>query len=96
MLDGLRHLHHPLRAASAIGYIEPALGLLQQIQQTGDIFFPTQWLAAMLGGHRSAEAAAHVRRFLERLPASYPDHLRRMILTSADTLFRVSGRAPGR
>jgi aminopeptidase N len=96
VLDGMRHLHHPLRAPSAIRYIEAGLGLLQQIQQTGDLFFPMQWLAAMLGGHRSAEASVIVRRFLERVPASYPDHLRRMVVTSADSLFRVSGRSSAR
>ena len=93
VLDGMRQLHHPLRAASAIRYIEPALGLLQQIQQTGDLFFPMQWLAAMLGGHRSPEAAGIVRRYLDQVPRSYPDYLRRLIVTSADSLFRVSGRS---
>jgi aminopeptidase N len=91
VLDGMRQLHHPLRAASAIRYIDPGLGLLQQIQETGDIFFPMQWLAAMLGGHRSPEAAAIVRRFLDRVPPSYPGSLRRMIVISADSLFRASG-----
>jgi len=38
---------------------------MEEIQATGDIFFPRQWIGATLGGHRSAEAAAIVRRFLE-------------------------------
>jgi aminopeptidase N len=90
VLDGLRHLHHPLRAASAVKYIDPSLKLLQEIQQTGDIFFPTRWMVATLGGHRSPEAAAIVRAFLDRAPDSYPDRLRRIILSSADDLFRAS------
>ena len=91
VLEGLRHLHHPLRGASAIRYIDPALTILQEIQQTGDIFFPTRWLDATLGRQSSPEAAAVVRAFLDRVPRSYPDHLRRIILSSADGLFRASG-----
>jgi aminopeptidase N len=90
VLDGLRYLHHPLRAASAVKYIDPGLTLLQEIQQTGDIFFPTRWMDATLGGHRSSDAAAIVRDFLDRAPRSYPDCLRRIILASADPLFRAS------
>ena len=84
VLDGLRYLHHPLRAASAVKYIDPSLKLLQEIQQTGDIFFPMRWMDATLGGHRSPEAAAIVRDFVDRAPRSYPDRLRRIILSSAD------------
>jgi len=91
VLDALRLLHHPLRAASAVKYIDPSLTLLQEIQQTGDIFFPTRWMDATLGGHRSPDAAAIVRDFLDRAPRSYPDCLRRIILASADHLFRAAG-----
>jgi aminopeptidase N len=90
VLDGLRHLHHPLRAASAVKYIDPSLTLLQEIQQTGDIFFPARWMDATFGGHRSPEATAIVRNFLDHAPRSYPDCLRRIILASADRLFRAS------
>jgi aminopeptidase N len=90
VVDGLRCLHHPLRAASAVKYVEPGLTLLQEIQQTGDIFFPMRWMDATLGGHRSPDAAAIVRDFLDRVPRSYPDRLRRIILASADRLFRAS------
>jgi aminopeptidase N len=90
VLEGLRCLHHPIRAATAIHYIDRALALLPEVQQTGDIFFPTRWLDATLGGHGSPEAAAIVREFLDRVPRSYPHHLRRIILSSADGLFRAS------
>jgi aminopeptidase N len=90
VLDGLRFLHHPLRAARAVRYIQPSLDLLQAIQRTGDIFFPKRWMDATLGGHRSREAAEIVRAFLGKLPAAYPDRLRRIILSSADDLFRAS------
>ncbi|HTI36614.1 MAG TPA: M1 family aminopeptidase [Vicinamibacterales bacterium] len=90
VLEGLRYLHHPLRAASAVHYIAPSLDMLQEIQRTGDIFFPKRWMDATLGGHQSASAAAIVRGFLDRVPPAYPDRLRRIILSSADDLFRAA------
>jgi aminopeptidase N len=90
VLDGVRYLHHALRAPSAVHHLAPSLDLLQEIQQTGDIFFPKRWMDATLGGHRSVEAARVVRTFLEHVPASYPERLRRIILASADDLFRAS------
>jgi aminopeptidase N len=88
VLDGLRSLHHPLRAASSEAYIQPSLAMLQEIQRTGDIFFPKRWMDATLGGHRSPAAAHTVRAFVDGLPQGYPDRLRRIILSSADDLFR--------
>jgi aminopeptidase N len=88
VLDGLRSLHHPLRAEASEPYIEPSLALLPEIQRTGDIFFPKRWMDATLSGHRSPAAAQTVRSFVDVLPASYPDRLRRVILSSADDLFR--------
>ena len=60
-------------------YITPALNVLQNIQDTGGIFFPANWLAALFSGHKSAEARQHVRDFLRQNP-DYPDNLRRKIL----------------
>ena len=88
VLDGLTSLHHPLRAGTSAAYIRRSLEMLPEIQRTGDIFFPKRWMDATLGGHRSPEAAQTVRTFLDALPASYPERLRRIILSSADALFR--------
>jgi aminopeptidase N len=90
VLDGLRFLHHPLRATESEPYIRPSLDLLAEIQRTGDIFFPVRWTDATLGGHRSSESARIVRTFLEQAPPAYPDRLRRIILASADDLFRAT------
>ena len=90
VLEGLRYLHHPLRAGSSEHYIEPSLKMLQDIQRTGDIFFPKRWMDATLGGHQSSAAADTVRQFLARVPSTYPDRLRRIILSSADDLFRAA------
>lgn len=93
VLEGLRYLHHPLRAASSERYIKPSLDMLQEIQRTGDIFFPKRWMDVTLSGHQSPAAAETVRQFLGRLPPTYPDRLRRIILSSADELFRAAAIA---
>jgi aminopeptidase N len=92
VLEALGYVHHPLRASASRKYVKPSLELLREIQQTGDIFFPKRWMDATLSGHTSPEVAQTVRSFLEALPAEYPDRLRRIILSSADDLFRVTGR----
>jgi aminopeptidase N len=89
VLDALHYLHHPLRAASSEPLIAPSLAMLEEIQRTGDIFFPKRWLDATLTGHRSASAAGTVQAFL----GSHPDlslRLRRLVLQSSDTLRRIS------
>jgi aminopeptidase N len=90
VLEGLRYLHHPLRADASEKYLERSLLLVREIQRTGDIFFPKRWMDATLSGYRSASAAATVRDFVDRLPPDYPERLRRIILSSADDLFRAS------
>ena len=90
VLEGLGYVHHPLRAAAAEQHIGPSLEMLVEIQRTGDIFFPKRWMDATLSGHRSPAAAATVRQFIETLPADYPDRLRRIIVSSANDLFRVT------
>lgn len=88
VVDAVGLLHHPLRAESSISYIRPSLEWLQEIQATGDIFFPRQWIGATLNGHRSPEAARIVRDFLEEHP-DYPPRLRNKILMAADLLLRL-------
>ena len=90
VLEGLSFLHHPLRAAASEKYIPRSLALLQEIQRTGDIFFPKRWMDATLSGHSSERAARVVTDFITTLPASYPDRLRRIILSAADDLFRAT------
>ncbi len=83
------YLHHPLRASAALDYIEPSLALMQEIQATGDIFFPRQFITATLSGHNSLKAAVTVRQFLKDRP-DYPPRLRNKILMAADALLRAS------
>jgi aminopeptidase N len=87
VLEALSYLHHPLRAEESERFVLPSLELVEEIQQTGDIFFPLGWLNATLGGHNSATAAATVREFLDTR-SDYPARLRGKILQAADRLFR--------
>jgi aminopeptidase N len=91
VLEGLRYLHHPLRAGASEKHIRPALDLLVEIQRTGDIFFPTRWMNATLGGHSSPSAAKTVKDFLAG-QKDYPVRLRRIILQASDTLLRASNK----
>ncbi len=86
---GLAYLNHPLRAPGSERFILPALEMVEEIQRTGDIFFPKAWVDATLSGHSSATAAGIVEAFLEGRP-DYPDRLRGKILQSADYLFRAA------
>lgn len=87
VLDALTYLHHPLRAQSALKYLRPSLDLLQEIQLTGDIFFPTRWLHNTFAGHSSPEAARIAQGFLKDHP-DYPYFLKNKILQATDLLDR--------
>lgn len=63
-------------------YIESGLKSLQYIEQTSDIFFPTNWLKALLTEHKSREARLTVEKFINNNP-NYPEHLKRKILEAA-------------
>lgn len=64
-------LNHPLRQKHALKYIEPALSAMEEIQATGDIFFPKGWIGSTLEGHHSKEAGEIVNQYL----AAHPDML---------------------
>ncbi len=65
-LSLLALLNHPSRHDRSVKYIVPALEMLPDIQATGDIFFPANWSASLLGSYRSKEAAESVSKFLEQ------------------------------
>lgn len=89
VLTGLSYLHHPLRTASSEKYLPATLDLLEDIQRTGDVFFPQSWLQTSLAWYRTRTAANIVRRFLQQHP-DYNPKLKAKILQSADYLFRAS------
>ncbi|MDG2040359.1 MAG: M1 family aminopeptidase [Ilumatobacter sp.] len=90
VVAAVAYLHHPTRVEHARQFIEPSLDMLVEIQRTGDIFFPSNWLSATLGGHGSEDAAATVRAFLDAKGPDYPARLREKVLQAADLLFRAS------
>ena len=89
VIAGLSNIHHPLRAEESIGLISPALNMIEEIQQTGDIFFPGRWLDSTLQGHNSTAAAEIVRRFLDTTP-NLSAQMRLKVLQSADGVFRAA------
>jgi aminopeptidase N len=88
VLDGLSYLHHPLRQKSALKYLRPSLYMLQEIQLTGDIFFPTRWTQTTFSGHSSKEAAGIADAFLKE-NENYPYYLKNKILQATDMLDRA-------
>jgi aminopeptidase N len=83
----LSNLNCQLRQKEAVGYIRPALEALQEIQRTGDIFFPRDWVRALLSGHTSPEAKKEVDDFFAAHP-DYPVLLSNKIRQQADHLYR--------
>jgi len=85
----LANLNSRLRQKEALDYIRPALEKLQEIQRTGDIFFPTNWVRALLGEHFSIEAQHEVEAFFAAHP-DYPEMLGNKIRQQADHLYRIN------
>lgn len=82
-------LHHPLRADQSKKYITPTLEMLEELQQTGDIFFPKRILDNTFWGHQSPDAVNDVRQFLYR-NNHYPENLKNKILQATDLTFRAA------
>jgi aminopeptidase N len=82
VVESLRYLNHPLREASAVRFLRPALEMLREIQRTGDIFFPTRWMESTMYGPPQRRGGATSIRFLAANP-QYPQRLRWTILATA-------------
>ena len=85
--SALAYLNHPLRQPYSVKYIRPGLEVLQEVQRTGDIFFPKNWVSALLRNHKSKEAYQEVQAFFEAHP-EYPSLLKNKILQAAWPLYR--------
>ncbi|MHA7862687.1 M1 family metallopeptidase [Flagellimonas marinaquae] len=83
------YLHHPLRQKTAIAQLPLALDLLEEIQKTGDIFFPKRWLSATVGQYQSPEAYQLVETYLEEHPELEPS-LKGKLLQATDDLYRYT------
>ena len=87
--SALSYLNHRTRQQEAVGYIRPALDILQEVQRTGDIFFPATWLRSLFSAHTSPEAKAEVDKFLSDNPG-YPPMLTNKIKQQSDFLYRAN------
>ncbi|WP_443938324.1 M1 family metallopeptidase [Pedobacter sp. MW01-1-1] len=84
----LSFLNHPLRQTYSIIHLEESLNLLEEIQKTGDIFFPDHWLEATFGTYQSKTAYQIVTNFLSAHP-TYSPRLKNKILQATDNLYRA-------
>ena len=84
----ISYLSHPLRDRESAKYIYVGLSELREVQRTGDIFFPRNWVGALLENHRTKEAYDELQRWLGDNP-DYPQLLRNKILQAAHPLLRV-------
>ena len=86
--SALGNIHHPLRQKSAQKHIKSCLEILEEIQLTGDIFFPKGWLSSSVGRYNSIEAFNTVQSFLKENP-NYNPILKKKLLQTVDNLFRA-------
>nr|WP_315034799.1 M1 family aminopeptidase [uncultured Chryseobacterium sp.] len=84
----LGYLHHPLRQSTSVNYLPKTLDLLQEIQKTGDIFFPDNWLRSTFSSYQDPKAFEVVNQFISRHP-KYNAILKNKILQATDNLRRA-------
>ena len=90
--SALAYLNHPLRQSYAVKYIRPGLEVLEEVQRTGDIFFPKNWASALLRNHKSKEAYQEVQAFFKAYPG-YSPLLKNKILQAAWPLYREAANS---
>ncbi|UAM97188.1 peptidase M1 [Polaribacter litorisediminis] len=84
----LNNIHHPLQHASSTKYLKSILEKLEEVQLTGDIFFPKGWLASSIGNYSSKEAFEILNSFLKDHPNYNPILLKKLLQTT-DNLTRA-------
>ena len=89
MLDALANLHHPDRRAQSLAYLPATLDLLEEIQVTGDIFFPARWLVTSFSAHNTAAAVEVAEKYLSARPDLNPQ-LRMKVLQAIDLTERAA------
>ncbi|PIB26913.1 M1 family metallopeptidase [Maribacter sp. 4G9] len=86
--SALNNINHPLHQEFALKHIRASLDLLDEIQKTGDIFFPKRWLSNSIGNHTSPEAYQIMQDYLKENPELNPS-LKNKLWQAADDLRRV-------
>ena len=85
------YIHHPLHQKENGATVALSLELLEEVQQTGDIFFPLGWLNSTIGQYTSGEAYALVENYI----VSHPEldkNLKQKLLQATDNLYRRQGK----
>lgn len=72
-------LNDPTREPLSNRYLVPGLDALEEIQRTGDIFFPGYWLSNLLNGHKSDEARQIVNAWIESHPSLSPALMNKLL-----------------
>ncbi len=93
VLTAVSNIHHPLRHGSSTQLLPTALELLEEIQVTGDIFFPKRWLVSTIGNYSSEEAFQILNSFLAQNP-NFSPVLKNKLLQATDDLYRVQTMNP--
>jgi aminopeptidase N len=88
VLYALGYLHHPLRQNTSVKYVTESLILLEEIQATGDIFFPQSFVSATLGSYQTREVTDMVNAYLKAHPNLNPK-LKGKVLQGADNVMRA-------
>lgn len=88
VITALGYLNHPLRQNTSVKYLSKSLELMEEIQRTGDVFFPQSWLAAVFGSYQTKQAYQVVTDFLKQHP-NYNPKLKDKILQATDNLYRA-------
>jgi aminopeptidase N len=88
VLSALGYLHHPLRQNTSVKYVTESLILLEEIQATGDIFFPQSFVSATLGSYQTREVTDMVNAYLKAHPNLNPK-LKGKVLQGADNVMRA-------
>ena len=88
VISALGYLNHPLRQESSQKHLRFCLDLVEEIQRTGDLFFPKRWLTASIGRYSSNFAYNVVVVFLRENP-NFSLALKRKLLQATDGLYRA-------
>jgi len=88
VLSAFRNIFHPLRQESAEKYLKSTLNLIEEIQRTGDIFFPKAWISGSIGRYSSENAFQMVERFLKENP-NFSPILKNKLMQATDGLYRA-------
>ena len=80
----LANIHHPLRQNSSSKHLKSILDTLEEVQLTGDIFFPKGWLASSIGKYSSKEASEILTDFLEDNSDYNPILVKKLLQTTDD------------